>query len=125
MSDNPARCQTLGTDPSFGFGDRIGLATPGHVLAMQRCGRGILPIYPQQSIREMVRTNRSPDDVMNDALAGMRDAGWDGPTGADADPEATCYLGPGAELYFDVTCIHPNDAGHHAMFEMFRDVIQE
>ncbi len=85
MSDNPARCQTLGTDPSFGFGDRIGLATPGHVLAMQRCGRGILPIYPQQSIREMVRTNRSPDDVMHDALAGMRDAGWDGPTGADAD----------------------------------------
>ena len=85
MTDSPAPCQTLGTDPSFGFGDRIGLATPGHVLAMQRSGRGILPIYPQQSIREMARTNRSPDDVMHDALAGMREAGWDGPVGADAD----------------------------------------
>ncbi len=85
MTDTLAPCRTLGTDPSFGFGDRIGLATPGHVLAMQRSGQGILPIYPQQSIREMVRTDRSPDDVINDALNGMRDAGWDGPTGGDAD----------------------------------------
>ena len=60
MTDTSAPCQTLGTEPSFGFGDRIGLATPGHVLAMQRSGHGILPIFPQQSIREMARTNRSP-----------------------------------------------------------------
>ena len=85
MTDIPGPCQTLGTIPSFGFGDRIGLATPGHVLAMQRSGEGILPIFPQQSIREMARTDRSPDDVMNDALNGMREAGWDGITGADAD----------------------------------------
>ena len=42
-------CVTLGLAPSFGFGDRIGLATPGHVEAMQRSGNGIEPIYPQQS----------------------------------------------------------------------------
>ena len=85
MTDTTAPCQTLGTRPSFGFGDRIGLATAGHVLAMQRSGQGILPIFPQQSIREMARTNRSPDDVMNDALAGAQQAGWSGPIGADAD----------------------------------------
>jgi len=34
MTDTTAPCQTLGTRPSFGFGDRIGLATAGHVLAM-------------------------------------------------------------------------------------------
>ena len=28
-------CVTLGLAPSFGFGDRIGLATPGHVEAMK------------------------------------------------------------------------------------------
>ena len=72
MTDTSASCQTLGTEPSFGFGDRIGLATPGHVLAMQRSGHGILPIFPQQSIREMARTNRSPGDVLNDALNGMQ-----------------------------------------------------
>lgn len=78
-------CITLGLAPSFGFGDRTGLATPGHVQAMQRSGAGILPIFPQQSIREMARTGRNPAGVMQDALSGMRAAGWSGPTGADAD----------------------------------------
>lgn len=84
-SSGPRACVTLGLSPSFGFGDRIGLATPGHVEAMRRAGSGIEPIFPQQSIREMARTGRSPQAVMNDALAGMRRAGWTGHTGADAD----------------------------------------
>ncbi|XAL98360.1 tagaturonate epimerase family protein [Phycisphaeraceae bacterium D3-23] len=75
----------LGIEPSFGFGDRIGLATPGHVLAMKQAGNGILPIFPQQSIREMARTVREPDAVMADALRAAHSAGWDGPIGADAD----------------------------------------
>ncbi|MFO0911110.1 MAG: tagaturonate epimerase family protein [Isosphaeraceae bacterium] len=78
-------CVPLGLEPSFGFGDRTGLATPGHVSAMTQAGRGILPIFPQQSIREMHRTGRTPRQVMDDALAGMRSAGWTGRTGADAD----------------------------------------
>jgi tagaturonate epimerase len=75
----------LGLRPSFGFGDRLGLATPGHVAAMQRAGQGIAPIYPQQSIREMTRTNRSPEAVMADAAGGAAAAGWTGDFGADAD----------------------------------------
>jgi len=43
----------------------------------------------------------------------------------DADPENQCYLGPDAELYFDLTCIHPSVAGHHAMYEMFKAVVEE
>jgi hypothetical protein len=78
-------CVTLGLEPSFGFGDRIGLATPGHVEAMRRSGAGIAPIFPQQSIREMARTGRTPEQVMTDALRGMRAAGWTAGTGADAD----------------------------------------
>lgn len=78
-------CVTLGLSPSFGFGDRTGLATPGHVLAMQRAGAGILPIFPQQSIREMARTHRTPEQVMSGALRGVRESGWTGPVGADAD----------------------------------------
>ena len=73
---------TLGLEPSFGFGDRLGLATPGHVAALRRCGGGIRPIFAQQSIREMTRTNRTAQDVMSDALAGARDAGYDGVMGA-------------------------------------------
>ena len=81
----PSRCVTLGLIPSFGFGDRIGLATPGHVEAMNRSGSGIQPIFPQQSIREMARTARTPSNVMDDALNGAKAAGWSGKIGADAD----------------------------------------
>ena len=81
----PPACTTLGLRPSFGFGDRLGLATPGHVEAMRRAGAGIAPIFPQQSIREMARTRRTPAQVMADALDGAHHAGWTGPIGADAD----------------------------------------
>jgi len=79
------KCETLGLAPSFGFGDRIGTATPGHVEAMNRAGSGIEPIYPQQSIREMTRTRRTAPEVMDDALRGAAQAGWTGRVGADAD----------------------------------------
>ena len=75
----------LGLQPSFGFGDRIGLATAGHVAAMKAAGNGIAPIFPQQSIREMKRTGRSPQEVIDAALTGMRSSGWSGICGADAD----------------------------------------
>ncbi|MEP3478960.1 MAG: tagaturonate epimerase family protein [Fuerstiella sp.] len=79
------KCVTLGLAPSFGFGDRIGLATPGHVEAMKRSAHGIEPIFPQQSIREMTRTHRTARQVMEDALNGAKAAGWEGRIGADAD----------------------------------------
>jgi len=79
------KCETLGLSPSFGFGDRIGTATPGHVEAMKRAGSGIEAIFPQQSIREMARTQRTASQVMDDALAGAAQAGWTGCIGADAD----------------------------------------
>jgi hypothetical protein len=82
MSD---QCVTLGLAPSFGFGDRIGLATPGHVEAMKRSANGIEPIFPQQSIREMTRTQRTARQVMDDAMNGARASGWEGRIGADAD----------------------------------------
>lgn len=78
-------CSTLGLTPSFGFGDRIGLATPGHVAAMREAGAGMAPIFPQQSIREMTRTCRTPQQVMDDAMTAARAAGWTGAIGADAD----------------------------------------
>jgi hypothetical protein len=76
---------TLGLQPSFGFGDRIGLATPGHIEAMKRAGAGFAPIFAQQSIREMMRTGRTPQDVVQAAVAGMEECNWTGKSGADAD----------------------------------------
>ena len=79
----------LGLATSAGFGDRLGVATPGHVRAVQHFGAGITPIYAQQSIREMTRTNRSPQAVMDDATWGAFAGGWRGPVGADADHQKT------------------------------------
>ncbi|MFO7545177.1 MAG: tagaturonate epimerase family protein [Trueperaceae bacterium] len=75
----------LGLATSAGMGDRLGIATPGHVLALARVGAGISPIFAQQSIREMTRTHRSPEQVMTDATWGAFEAGWRAAVGADAD----------------------------------------
>jgi hypothetical protein len=108
----PARkhCVTLGLAPSFGFGDRIGLATPGHVEAMRRAGNGIEPIFPQQSIREMTRTQRTPQQVMDDALNGAMAAGWTGRIGADADHlKTTEDVDVTAAVGFTFFTIDPSD----------------
>ena len=73
----------LGLRTSAGFGDRLGLATPGHVRAVR--GTGIAPIFAQQSVRENARTGRTPQRVMDEAMWGMFQEGWREPWGADAD----------------------------------------
>lgn len=75
----------LGISPSFGFGDRLGLATPGHIAALQNSSLNIHPIFAQQSVRENARTGRSPQEVIDDAKRYVEAAGWEKPWGADAD----------------------------------------
>lgn len=75
----------LGLATSVGMGDRLGIATPGHVRALTSVGAGIAPIFAQQSIREMTRTRRTPEGVMTDATWGAFEAGWRAAVGADAD----------------------------------------
>ncbi len=75
----------LGLRTSAGLGDRLGLATPGHVRAVLRTGGRIAPIFAQQSVREMTRTQRSPQQVLDAATWGAFEAGWRGDQGADAD----------------------------------------
>jgi hypothetical protein len=78
------RPQPLGLQTSAGCGDRLGLATPGHVRAVRKAA-GIAPIFAQQSMRENSRTGRTPQQVMDDALWGIFQEGWRQPWGADAD----------------------------------------
>jgi hypothetical protein len=75
----------LGLRTSAGLGDRLGLATPGHVRAVRAAGGKIAPIFAQQSIREMTRTGRTPQQVMDDAIWGIFAEGWQEDFGADAD----------------------------------------
>jgi tagaturonate epimerase len=79
------RPRLLGLQTSTGFGDRLGLATPGHVRALRTVGGDIAPIFAQQSIREMQRTGRTPQEVIDDATWGVFAEGWREGFGADAD----------------------------------------
>lgn len=78
------RPQPLGVSKSAGCGDRLGLATPGHLRAFRSAGE-IAPILAQQSMRENARTGRSPQQVLDDAMWGVFQEGWREPWGADAD----------------------------------------
>ena len=73
----------LGLHAAIGCGDRLGLATPGHVRAVRKTT--VLPIFAQQSVRENVRTGRTPRQVIDDATWGLLQEGWSEPWGADAD----------------------------------------
>ncbi len=83
------RPRLLGLQTSAGMGDRLGLATPGHVRAVREAGSGLAPIFAQQSIREMTRTGRTPQEVLDDATWGVFQEGWRGGFGADADHQKT------------------------------------
>jgi hypothetical protein len=75
----------IGLNTSAGMGDRLGLATPGHVRAVNHFRGIISPIFAQQSMREMARTNRTPQQVMDDAMWGVFQENWQEGFGADAD----------------------------------------
>ena len=73
----------LGLKKSFGFGDRLGLATPGHFAAFKKFK--FAPIFAQQSIREMERTQCTPQEIITAAQTALAKQGYTGAWGADAD----------------------------------------
>lgn len=75
----------LGIKTSAGMGDRLGLATPGHIRAIKKMDGKIAPIFAQQSIRENSRTGRTPQEVIDDATWGIFLESWRDGYGADAD----------------------------------------
>ncbi len=72
-----------GLAESIGLGDRLGLATPGHIRAAR--GSGLACVLAQQSIREMTRTHRTPQQVMDCATWGVLQEGFREGFGSDAD----------------------------------------
>jgi hypothetical protein len=102
----------LGRQTSFGFGDRMGSATPGHIQAMRSTGAeaSIGPIYAQQSVRENTRTGRTPQQVLDDAMWGIFEEGWRAPWGADADHvKEVADLAPFVAAGYTFYTIDPSD----------------
>lgn len=104
---NPSRC---GLKPSFGTGDRLGIATPAHIIAFEKYGKDLFPFLAQQSVRERMRTKRSWDDVLDDAIWGVFERGYDGEFGADADHVKTLDELEGAlKVGYTMFTIDPSD----------------
>lgn len=68
---------------TIGLGDRLGIATPGHVRAIS--GFEVFPVFAQQSIRELNLTKRTFADVIAAAAFGVFQEGYKSGYGADGD----------------------------------------
>lgn len=105
-----ANPQTLGTKLSFGAGDRLGLAGPGHIRAARLHGGGIGLVIAQQSARELTRTERTNQQVMDAATWAVIQEGYREPWGADADHLKTFEdVDSAAEAGFTMFTIDPGD----------------
>ena len=75
--------RVMGIGRAIGTGDRLGIATPGHIRAVR--GTGVKVFLPQQSIREMTRTRRTTEQVVDDVTWGVLQEGFRDGFGSDAD----------------------------------------
>jgi len=118
--------QTLGLATSAGCGDRLGLATPGHIRALQ--GTTIAPILAQQSMRENARTGRTPQQVIDDATWGVFQEGWRQGYGADADHLKTTddidlCVAAGYTFFTIDPGDHVNNEAHTAPRERLHEIV--
>jgi tagaturonate epimerase len=70
-------------DATFGTGDRLGLAGPGHLAVFRRYAAS--PVLAQQSLRELTLTSRTYEDVLDASTWAVFREGWREPWGADGD----------------------------------------
>lgn len=68
---------------TFGCGDRLGLATPGHIRAAMKYD--VYPVLAQQSIRELNLTQRNYYQVISDVAFSVFQEGYERGYGADGD----------------------------------------
>ena len=99
---------------SFGFGDRLGIATPAH--AESAGAYPVFPIFAQQSVRENSRTGRTMQDVVDDATWGCLESGYKNSWGADADHlKNLAHLKEAAESGYSMYTI---DLSDHIKFDV-------
>ena len=78
-----APSRVLSKERSFGAGDRLGIASVGHIRVFEKYDA--YPILAQQSIRELNLTNRTYEDVLDAASFAVFREGFKKGWGADGD----------------------------------------
>ena len=79
-----APSRVLERDKTVGVGDRLGIATDGHLRVFKEYPE-VTPILAQQSIRELNLTNRTFADVIDSASFAVYRCGYKSGWGADGD----------------------------------------
>ena len=74
---------------TLGLGDRLGLASNAHLKLLK--GRNIFPVLAQQSIRELLLSNRTFTDVIQSASWSVFEEGYQDGWGADGDHVKNLY----------------------------------
>ncbi len=82
---------------TVGFGDRLGLASAGHIRTIK--GKKVFPVLAQQSIRELNLTGRTYKDVLAAASWAVFQEGYTLGFGADGD-----HLKTAAEVEMAIDC---------------------
>ena len=96
-----APAKILSRDRTFGAGDRLGIAAPGHLRVFENCA--VTPVLAQQSVRELNLTNRTFEDIVDAAAFAVFRAGYERGFGADGDhlktmPEIQSALDAGCSM---------------------------
>ena len=78
-----APSRVLNKNRSFGLGDRLGIATPGHIKLFEQYD--VYPVFAQQSIRELNLTNRTYNNVLDAATFAVFRENFQKEWGADGD----------------------------------------
>ena len=86
-----------GRDITIGLGDRLGLASAGHIRAAR--GTGIFPVLAQQSMRELNLTERTYYDVLDAATWAVFQEHYTDGYGADGD-----HLKTAEEVKYALDC---------------------
>lgn len=72
-----------GQSTTMGLGDRLGLASVGHIATVK--DKPVFPVLAQQSIRELTLTSRTYDDVLAGAVFAVFECNYTDGYGADGD----------------------------------------
>ncbi|MGM9641520.1 MAG: tagaturonate epimerase family protein [Faecousia sp.] len=87
----------LGRERTFGMGDRLGIATLGHIRAAQKYD--VYPVFAQQSMRELRLMGKTYDDVLDRVTFQVFQAGFRKGYGADGD-----HLKSREEVDYAISC---------------------
>lgn len=87
----------LGHARSFGLGDRLGIATVGHIRAI--ADYDVYPVFAQQSMRELTLMGKTYDDVLDRVTFQVLQAGYKKGYGADGD-----HLKSADEIRYAIGC---------------------